>query len=119
MTDTDSDELLARQFVDHLRAVGLTDAVLHWDRSPWGARIPLTEERGEYQTPSLFVLIDGTRTDASGREVPQWIGALGGFDQDVDDTLQSVFIKFFHEQSLTELATTVNTFVTILKEGAK
>lgn len=124
MTDnltTDPEETLARSLVEELHKVGVTDAVVHWDRSPWGARIPLTEDRGEYKTPSLFVLVEGTQK-VGENETPHWFGQLGDFREDGDDgdlqeTYLSWIVREWLGESLADLARTLKAFTDVLKAG--
>lgn len=61
-------QLRAHQLKEALRAAGI-DCEIHWDRSPWGVRIPLVP--GPYRDPtqdqpSLFVLTE-RRVNISGQ----------------------------------------------------
>lgn len=51
---------------------------VHWDRSPWGVRIPLTHDQGEF-APSLYVMTELQRF-GPGDAGFRWFGQLGNFD---------------------------------------
>jgi hypothetical protein len=66
----------------HLSALGVVSYV-HWDRSPWGVRIPLTEDHTEFG-PSLFVLTEGQQHGYADHfdNVWVWQGQLAYFPED-------------------------------------
>jgi hypothetical protein len=78
-------------------------AQIHWDRSPWGVRIPLTSDdadRAEYAQPSLFVLTElQTLTQQHIRRI-RWSGSLGGFDEEIDDALTYTIFEWIEPNDL-------------------
>lgn len=127
ITTDDPCEERAHELRRHLVERGI-DCVVHWDRSPWGVRIPLTADRGELVTPSLYVLTEGlellwteTRT---GREVHGWvwIGALGGFNDEADQIFNDTLLRWTESPNLDmgvpEIADALVPLVKVLKNGA-
>lgn len=76
------DEIAARTLTAYFQGRDVT-AFVHWDRSPWGVRIPLTDDNSEY-APALYVLTENAPVseDLGGR---RWFGQLGGCGPDGDD----------------------------------
>jgi len=75
-TEPDPTEIQARALYGVLAERGVTN-FLHWDRSPWGVRIPLTDDTDEF-APALFVMTEGTQRGVLGHDVWAWFGVLGG-----------------------------------------
>lgn len=89
----------AERLVRALKALGLP-AILHWDRSPWCAKVYLQSrtggERGEFE-PAIFFMLEDTdsyrilkRDQIEEGETPEhfqrrrgwrWQGQLGGLEQ--------------------------------------
>lgn len=87
---SDTCEAKARELQDSLTSRGVVSFV-HWDRSPWGVRIPLTADQSEY-APALYVLTEGTKMVMS-REGQAWFGQLGNFG-DVDSALTETMFEW-------------------------
>ncbi len=114
----DSAEMRAHDLQAALKARGIASAV-HWDRSPWGVRIWLTDEDGpEYATPSVFVLTE--LTPAYAPNCYKWIVCFGGFDPDIDDSLQDLIMEIpergaTHATRLDSVVQTVFAFLLVLR----
>lgn len=113
-----NDEEAARTLAAHLHGMGVT-AFVHWDRSPWGVRIPLTADESEH-APSLFVLTENqpVSEDGGGR---RWFGQLGGFHDDLQDDLTETFFEWYERSWLGDdtgtIATSLRTLLLILTHG--
>lgn len=112
---------------------------VHWDRSPWGVRIPLVNPhrppwRGlDYsEVPHLFVLTEGKRDIHTDRTRPwilpelvwQWNLSLGGFAEDVDGVLDgfSGWLREWQDtgavRDVQDVADVLRVLVPILRQGA-
>lgn len=124
----DACEARAHEMRDALARYGV-ESFVHWDRSPWGVRIPLAPSPrpdGEdiYYQPSLFVLTEGT--ESLGPRMDNtwvWIGTLGNFSgEDNDDTLSDTVLRWHERHWLSHgvdvVARSIAQFVLVLRHGA-
>lgn len=112
------DETAARTLAAVLNGMGVT-AFTHWDRSPWGVRIPLTDDDGEH-APALYVLTENEPVSAElgGR---RWFGQLGGFPDELQDLLTETTFEWlersFSGDNVSVVARAVSALVPILESG--
>lgn len=107
MTD-DPCELHAHYLRAELKMRGVASDV-HRDRSPWGVRIPLTDDdhrRLEYGQPSLFVLTEGGQV-VDGQESWRWFGGLGGFGDELDSWFDDTHLEWYERSWAGETVETV------------
>lgn len=94
-------------------------AYSHWDRSPWGVRIPLTDDHSEY-APALYVLTENVpiSEELGGR---RWFGQLGNFPDALQDDLYDTTFEWlersFNGDDVDAVAKALCAFVPILKTG--
>lgn len=112
------DETAARTLAAVLNGMGVT-AFTHWDRSPWGVRIPLTDSPDEHY-PALYVLTENAPVshELGGR---RWFGQLGNFPDDAQDLLTETTFEWLERSWLGDnvnvVARAVAALVPILKLG--
>lgn len=126
--EVDATELRAHIMLAALAERGVR-CFLHWDRSPWGVRIPLIDdafaspETVSDDNPSLYVLTEGPEPIAPGdRPVWTWRGSLGNFDEDGSNDLNDTMMQWIERNWLDDhtesVADMIVPFVQILKLGA-
>ena len=98
---------------------------VHWDRSPWGVRIPLISdfETNMEDVPALYVLTEGTRTVAGHEGTWVWFGQLAGFGEDdetsgLSDTVFEWIERHWLGHHVESIADALEPLVPILKLGA-
>lgn len=121
----DPTEAKARKLHEFLSARGVT-CFVHWDRSPWGVRIPLVDlptgdDFGEY-LPSLYVLTEGTQTVAGKDNTWLWIGQLGNFADAQMDVLYDTGFRWIERHwagaHTASVADMIVPLLDILRHGA-
>jgi hypothetical protein len=121
MTADAACEARARELADELRKLGVSCHV-HWDRSPWGVRVPLVDDDSEW-VPALYVLTEGTEELAGMADTWVWFGVVGNFGDAADNQLCDTGFRW-HErhwcnEGVAPVAERVATITSILRHGAK
>lgn len=118
-TYDDPSEERAHRLSEMLHTVGVPNEV-HWDRSPWGVRIWLTDQDGpEYGTPSLYVLTEGTAPVESRPTDWVWNGSLGGFAEGLDDVLNGINMEFLEFGGPVSVVAPIVSLVKMLKAALR
>lgn len=120
--ETDPTEVRSRQLQTELKYRGVTSFV-HWDRSPWGVRIPLIDGQNGECWPALYVLTEGTSTVAGHEGTWVWHGQLGGFGKDdetsgLQDTTFEWIERYWLNDGVESIADALEALVPVLKRGA-
>jgi hypothetical protein len=119
-TATDLTEARARELQRLLTERGVP-CLVHWDRSPWGVRIPLTASDDEY-APALYALTEGTQTVAGHDDTWVWIGQLGNFGEAYEYALYDTEFRWLERHwtgdGVEHVADVLVPLVRILRDGA-
>jgi hypothetical protein len=125
--DADAIDELHKSYAHDLKAALLRidiEAVVHWDRSPWGVRIGLVDGQyrdATYEQPSLFVLTE-SRKMIGPYWAQEWTLSLGNFGEEGQTSFDDIFSTIYERPQFGEtpdtIASTISEYVFLLKHGA-